>query len=122
MKKFRLIIVTVLLCAVTATCSAFELDRTRWQNLANVNNIEVFYDVNNITKSGNVAKVWLCYHYKGSDSYRLICKEYTRGGDTTKIVKILDYYSDGTFKRGSNSVIPNVAFGTNERAMADRLW
>lgn len=107
---------------MTSVCSAFEIDRNQWFNYANVNNIEAFYNERSIQKDGNIAKVWLCYHYKRFDTYRLMYKEYTRGSNRAKILKILDYYSDGTLKRASSKEVPDVALGTNEDIILQRIW
>lgn len=122
MKKLRMLLLTMMLCALAATCSAFELDSSRWVNLAYVNNTEVYYDTVNISKNGDTAKVWLCYHYKENDSYRLQHKEYTKGSNRVVILKTLDYYSDGTFKKGNGHVIKNVAMGSNESNLMSKLW
>jgi len=122
MKRFILLVLTVSLCAMTSICAAFEIDRSQWTNYANVNNIEAFYHGGSIEKEGNVAKVWICYHYKTFDTYRLMRKEYTRGSNRAKILKTLDYFSDGTFKQGSSKEIPDVGLGTNEEVILQRLW
>ena len=108
--------------AITSICSAFQIDRSQWINFANVNNIEAFYNQVSIKNDGNVARVWICYHYKNYDTYRLMCKEYTKGNDRARILKTLDYYSDGTFKQGSSKVVENVALGLNEEMIVQRLW
>ena len=107
---------------MTSVCSAFEIDRNQWFNYANVNNIEAFYNERSIQKDGNTAKVWLCYHYKELDTYRLMCKEYTRGNNRAKILKTLDYYSDGTLKRASSKEVQDVGLGTNEDIILQKLW
>lgn len=122
MKKLIMLLAMLMLCTLATTCSAFELDSSRWVNLANVNNIEVYYDTVNIVRNGDTAKVWLCYHYKENDGYRLQCKEYTKGSNRTVILKTLDYYSDGTFKKGNGHVIKNVAMGVNEGNILSKLW
>jgi len=122
MRKHILVLIVMLACLVSSTCFAFSVDRAKWTNFANTNKIEVFYNNETIAYSGNTAKVWLCYHYQKTDTYRVICKEFTRGSNKTTILKILDYHSDGTFKRGSAKVIPNVALGLNEEALMQKLW
>ena len=122
MKKIVMVAVVVLMCAISTACFAFEIDRNQWFSNANVNNIEAFYNERSIQKEGNTAKVWLCYHYKTFDTYRLMCKEYTRGSNRARILKTLDYYSDGTFKQASNKVVSDVALGTNEDIILQRLW
>lgn len=122
MKKIAILVAFILTLAITSICSAFEIDRSQWINFANVNNIEAFYNQVSIKNDGNVARVWICYHYKNYDTYRLMCKEYTKGNDRSRILKTLDYYSDGTFKRGSSKVVENVALGLNEEMIVQRLW
>lgn len=122
MKKFILVLLVTLLCIIAGTCSAFELDRSRWNSYGNYANVEALYDASNISKSGNVVKMWLCYHYKDSDAYRLIYKEYTQGSNKARILKILDYYGDGTFRRGSAKVVENVAVGKKESSIVEKLW
>ena len=122
MKKIAILVAFILTLAITSICSAFEIDRSQWINFANVNNIEAFYNQVSIKNDGNVARVWICYHYKNYDTYRLMCKEYTKGNDRARILKTLDYYSDGTFKRGSSKVVENVALGLNEEMIVQRLW
>ena len=122
MKKIAILVAFILTLAITSICSAFEIDRSQWINFANVNNIEAFYNQVSIKNDGNVARVWICYHYKSYDTYRLMCKEYTKGNDRARILKTLDYYSDGTFKRGSSKVVENVALGLNEEMIVQRLW
>ena len=122
MKRLALFVIVALLWGVASICSAFQIDRSQWINYANVNNIEAFYNNTNIQKDGDVAKVWLCYHYKTFDTYRLMCKEYTRGNNKARILKVLDYYGDGTFKQGSNRVVDNVALGLNEEYIVQRIW
>ena len=122
MKKIAILVAFILTLAITSICSAFQIDRTQWINYANVNNIEAFYNGASIKNDGNVARVWICYHYKNYDTYRLMCKEYTKGNDRARILKTLDYYSDGTFKQGSSKVVENVALGLNEEMIVQRLW
>ena len=122
MKKIAILVAFILTLAITSICSAFEIDRSQWLNFANVNNIEAFYNQVSIKNDGNVARVWICYHYKNYDTYRLMCKEYTKGNDRARILKTLDYYSDGTFKQGSSKVVENVALGLNEEMIVQRLW
>lgn len=122
MKKIAILVAFILTLAITSICSAFEIDRSQWINYANVNNIEAFYNGASIKNDGNVARVWICYHYKNYDTYRLMCKEYTKGNDRARILKTLDYYSDGTFKQGSSKVVENVALGLNEEMIVQRLW
>ena len=122
MKKIAILVAFILTLAITSICSAFQIDRSQWINFANVNNIEAFYNQVSIKNDGNVARVWICYHYKNYDTYRLMCKEYTKGNDRARILKTLDYYSDGTFKRGSSKVVENVALGLNEEMIVQRLW
>ncbi len=122
MRKVFLAVFILLTCAITPVCSAFEIDRTQWTNFANVNNIECFYNERSIQKSGNTAKVWLCYHYKELDNYILMCKEYTQGSRETKIIKKLEYFSDGTLKRASSKEVPNAGLGTNEDIILQKLW
>ena len=122
MKKIAILVAFILTLAITSICSAFEIDRSQWINFANVNNIEAFYNQVSIKNDGNVARVWICYHYKNYDTYRLMCKEYTKGNDRARILKTLDYYSDGTFKQGSSKVVENVALGLNEEMIVQRLW
>ena len=122
MKKIAILVAFILTLAVTSICSAFQIDRSQWINYANVNNIEAFYNQVSIKNDGNVARVWICYHYKNYDTYRLMCKEYTKGNDRARILKTLDYYSDGTFKQGSSKVVENVALGLNEEMIVQRLW
>ena len=122
MKKIAILVAFILTLAITSICSAFQIDRSQWINYANVNNIEAFYNGASIKNDGNVARVWICYHYKNYDTYRLMCKEYTKGNDRSRILKTLDYYSDGTFKRGSSKVVENVALGLNEEMIVQRLW
>ena len=122
MKKIAILVAFILTLAITSICSAFQIDRSQWINFANVNNIEEFYNQVSIKNDGNVARVWICYHYKNYDTYRLMCKEYTKGNDRARILKTLDYYSDGTFKQGSSKVVENVALGLNEEMIVQRLW
>ena len=122
MKKIAILVAFILTLAITSICSAFQIDRSQWINFANVNNIEAFYNQVSIKHDGNVARVWICYHYKNYDTYRLMCKEYTKGNDRARILKTLDYYSDGTFKQGSSKVVENVALGLNEEMIVQRLW
>ena len=122
MKKIAILVAFILTLAITSICSAFEIDRSQWINYANVNSIEAFYNGASIKNDGNVARVWICYHYKNYDTYRLMCKEYTKGNDRARILKTLDYYSDGTFKQGSSKVVENVALGLNEEMIVQRLW
>ena len=122
MKKIAILVAFILTLAITSICSAFEIDRSQWINFANVNNIEAFYNQVSIKNDGNVARVWICYHYKNYDTYRLMCKEYTKGNDRARILKTLDYYSDGNFKQGSSKVVENVALGLNEEMIVQRLW
>ena len=122
MKKIAILVAFILTLAITSICSAFQIDRSQWINFANVNNIEAFYNGASIKNDGNVARVWICYHYKNYDTYRLMCKEYTKGNDRARILKTLDYYSDGTFKQGSSKVVENVALGLNEEMIVQRLW
>ena len=122
MKKIAILVAFILTLAITSICSAFEIDRSQWINFANVNNIEAFYNQVSIKNDGNVARVWICYHYKNYDTYRLMCKEYTKGNDRARILKTLDYYSDGTFKQGSSKVVENVTLGLNEEMIVQRLW
>ena len=122
MKKIAILVAFILTLAITSICSAFQIDRSQWINYANVNNIEAFYNGASIKNDGNVARVWICYHYKNYDTYRLMCKEYTKGNDRARILKTLDYYSDGTFKQGSSKVLENVALGLNEEMIVQRLW
>ena len=122
MKKIAILVAFILTLAITSICSAFQIDRSQWINYANVNNIEAFYNQVSIKNDGNVARVWICYHYKNYDTYRLMCKEYTKGNDRARILKTLDYYSDGTFKQGSSKVVENVALGLNEEMIVQRLW
>lgn len=122
MKKIAILVAFILTLAITSICSAFQIDRSQWINYANVNNIEAFYNGASIKNDGNVARVWICYHYKNYDTYRLMCKEYTKGNDRARILKTLDYYSDGTFKQGSSKVVENVALGLNEEMIVQRLW
>ena len=122
MKKIAILVAFILTLAITSICSAFEIDRSQWINFANVNNIEAFYNQVSIKNDGNVGRVWICYHYKNYDTYRLMCKEYTKGNDRARILKTLDYYSDGTFKQGSSKVVENVALGLNEEMIVQRLW
>ena len=122
MKKIFLLVLILLTCVITPVCSAFEINRSQWVCFANVNNIETFYNENSIQRNGNTAKVWLCYHYLKLDTYRLMCKEYTRGSSRAKILKTLDYYSDGTLKRASSKEVQDVGLGTNEDVILQRLW
>ena len=122
MKKIAILVAFILTLAITSICSAFQIDRSQWINYANVNNIEAFYNGASIKNDGNVARVWICYHYKNYDTYRLMCKEYTKGNDRARILKTLDYYSDGTFKQGSSKVVENVTLGLNEEMIVQRLW
>ena len=122
MKKIAILVAFIMTLAITSICSAFQIDRSQWINYANVNNIEAFYNGASIKNDGNVARVWICYHYKNYDTYRLMCKEYTKGNDRARILKTLDYYSDGTFKQGSSKVVENVALGLNEEMIVQRLW
>ena len=122
MKKIAILVAFILTFSITSICSAFQIDRSQWINYANVNNIEAFYNGASIKNDGNVARVWICYHYKNYDTYRLMCKEYTKGNDRARILKTLDYYSDGTFKQGSSKVVENVALGLNEEMIVQRLW
>ena len=122
MKKIAILVAFILTLAITSICSAFQIDRSQWINYANVNNIEAFYNGASIKNDGNVARVWICYHYKNFDTYRLMYKEYTKGNDGARILKTLDYYSDGTFKQGSSKVVENVALGLNEDMIVQRLW
>lgn len=122
MKKIFLLGFILLTCVITPVCSAFEIDRNQWFNYANVNNIEAFYNERSIQKNGETAKVWLCYHFKEVDTYRVFCKEYTRGSNRARILKTLDYYSDGTLKRASSKEVPDVGLGTNEDIILQRLW
>lgn len=122
MKKIVFFVSILLICIMTSVCSAFEIDRNQWFSYANVNNIEAFYNERSIQNSGDTAKVWLCYHYKVFDTYRLMCKEYFRGSDRARILKTLDYYSDGTLKRASSKVVQDVGLGTNEDIILKRLW
>ena len=122
MKKISILVAFILTLAITSICSAFQIDRSQWINYANVNNIEAFYNGASIKNDGNVARVWICYHYKNYDTYRLMCKEYTKGNDRARILKTLDYYSDGTFKQGSSKVVENVTLGLNEEMIVQRLW
>ena len=122
MKKIAILVAFILTLAITSICSAFQIDRSQWINYANVNNIEAFYNGASIKNDGKVARVWICYHYKNYDTYRLMCKEYTKGNDRARILKTLDYYSDGTFKQGSSKVVENVTLGLNEEMIVQRLW
>ena len=122
MKRFVFCALVTMLCAVTSICGAFELDRSQWINYFSDNHLETFYNESSIQRDGNTGKVWICQHYRSSDMYRLICKEYTRGSNKARILKRLDYYSDGTFKQGSSMVISDVGLGTNEEVVVQKLW
>lgn len=125
MKKILLFVILAALCVATSVCSAFEIDRNQWVSYSDVDGVEAFYHERSIQNSGNVAKVWLCYHYKYPDrydTYRLALKEYSRGSEKVKILKTLVYYSDGTLKAASNKVVPDLNLGTNEDVVLRRLW
>ena len=127
MKKIVFLVMFVLICAATSVCSAFELDRSQWVSYSDVDGVEAFYHERSIRNDGSVAKVWICYHYKGDtdmryDTYRLALKEYTRGSEKTKILKTLVYHSDGTLKVASSEVVPDLNLGTNEENVLKRLW
>ncbi len=122
MKKVVILAMLTILCAIASVCSAFEIDRNQWISYANVNNIEAFYSERSIQKNGDTAKIWLCYHYTRSDTYRLMQKEYVRGSNRAKILKTLDYYSDGTLKRASSNVVHDVGLGANEDIILQRIW
>lgn len=122
MKRIVLFVVAMLFCAIASTGYAFELNRGQWVQFGSTGKIELFYNQPGIVVNGNTAKVWLCYHYKSNDSYRLICKEFVRGGTTTTVLKTIDYYSDGTYRRGSSKVTNNVALGPNEDVIMRSIW
>lgn len=125
MKRILLFVILAALCVATSVCSAFEIDRKQWVSYSDVDGVEAFYHERSIQNSGNVAKVWLCYHYKYPgryDTYRLALKEYSRGSEKVKILKTLVYYSDGTLKAASNKVVPDLSLGTNEEVVLKRLW
>ncbi len=122
MKRFIFFVLVIMLCALTSICTAFELDRAQWTNYFNDPHLEAFYNESSIQRDGNVGRVWICEHYRSSDMYRLICKEYTRGNNKARILKRLDYYSDGTFKQGSTMVISDVGLGANEDVIVQKLW
>lgn len=122
MKKVIFSLITCLLCCIAGNGYAYSLDRNQWKQFANVNNIELFYNTSSIKVDGSNAYVWICYHYVKSDAYRLIKKQYIKGSNTTTVLKMIDYYSDGTFRRGSASVVNNVAFATNEETILSNIW
>lgn len=124
MKKILLLMALLVFCMVSSVCYAagFVLDRTVWNNFANVNEMEIFYNTASIKKDGDKAKVWLCYHYLDSDSYRLILREYTRGVATVSTLKTIDYYSDGSFKKGTTQNYHNLQPGINEDQIVKEIW
>ena len=122
MKKIIVFVMLTLMCAMASVCLAFEIDRNQWSSFAHVNDIEALYNERSIQKNGDKAKVWLCYHYMKTDTYRLIQKEYVRGSNRAKILKTLEYYSDGTLKRASSNVVEDVSLGTNEDFILQRIW
>lgn len=124
MKKLVLFLITAMFWTMTSLCSAagFSLDRSVWNNFANINNMEIFYNQANIKKDGNKAKVWLCYHYLDTDTYRVILREYTRGSSTASTLKTIDYYSDGSFKKGTTKCYTDLKMGINEEQILQRIW
>ena len=123
MKKIIVMAIAVMICVVSSFCYAFELNRNEWINFAVVNDVECYYNTKTIQRQDEKAKIWLCYHYPEQyDIYRLQYREYTRGSNKVRILKQLDYFSDGTLKQGSVQVVENVGFGENEEVVLRVLW
>lgn len=121
-KSFLTLMMTALLCAFSVSTNAYELDKSVWTVYGGNSSVETYYNLSSIRVDGNIAKVWLCYYYNSTDSYRLFCKEFYRGSDKAKVLKILDYYGDGTFRRGSVLENCNVVVTTDEQRVLSRIW